>query len=353
MVESTLMQNKKVKLGLVGCGRIANNHIKAIQSHNNHIELAALCDPSAEQLQQAALAVPNAKSYNKLEDLLADNSVEIVSLCTPSGLHPEQTILAAKAGKHVITEKPMATNWQDALKMVDVCTQSGVKLFVVKQNRLSSTTQQLKKAIDQGRFGRIYMITVNVFWTRPQNYYDEAKWRGTKDLDGGAFMNQASHYVDLLSWLFGPVQSVQSMMGTMARNIDTEDTGVMTLRWQSGAIGSVNMTMLAYPKNFEGSITILGEKGTVRIGGVSLNKVQHWEFADNQADDEFIRAIDEAAPAAGAGHALYYQNIIDVLNGAADPITDGHAGLQSLELLVAAYRSAENGQAVNLPLELK
>ena len=177
-----------------------------------------------------------------------------------------------------MTEKPMATRWSDGLAMVRACDEAGVRLFVVKQNRRNRTLQLLKQAVEKGRFGRIYMVNVNVFWTRPQAYYDSAAWRGTWEFDGGAFMNQASHYVDLLDWIVGPVESVMAYTGTLARNIEVEDTGVAALKWRNGAMGSINVTMLTYPKNLEGSITVLGEKGSVRIGGVAVNEIKHWEF---------------------------------------------------------------------------
>ena len=210
-------------------------------------------------------------------------------LATPSGLHPQQVIEIAAAGLDVMTEKPMATRWSDGLRMVRACDEAGVRLFVVKQNRRNRTLQLLRQAIQGDRFGRIYMVNVNVFWTRPQSYYDSADWRGTWEFDGGAFMNQASHYVDLLDWLIGPVESVMAYTGTLARRIEVEDTGVAALRWRNGAMGSVNVTMLTWPKNLEGSITILGEKGTVRVGGVAVNKIEHWEFAQGHDDGRAAR----------------------------------------------------------------
>ena len=195
---------------------------------------------------------------------------------------------------------------------------------------------------------------MNVFWQRPQQgYYDQAKWRGTWDMDGGAFMNQASHYVDLLEWVIGPIESLHAYTATLARDIETEDTGVMSVKWRSGALGSLNCTMLTYPKNLEESITILGEKGTVRIGGVAVNEIQEWQFADKQPDDEQIKQASYATTSVyGFGHPLYYENVINVLRGLASPDVDGREGLKSLEVLIAAYRSARDGVRVGLPLEL-
>jgi UDP-N-acetyl-2-amino-2-deoxyglucuronate dehydrogenase len=246
----------------------------------------------------------------------------------------------------------MATRWEDGKRMVQACDAAGVRLFVVKQNRRNPTLQLLKRAVEKKRFGRIYMVNLNVFWARPQEYYDSAKWRGTWEFDGGAFMNQASHYIDLLDWLIGPVESVHSYIGTLARDIQVEDTGVMNVKWRSGALGSVNVTMLTYPKNMEGSITILGEKGSVRVGGVAVNEIQHWEFAEPDSDDESVRhASYETTSVYGYGHPLYYDNVIRTLRGEADAETDGREGLSSLELLIAAYTSARDGRRVSLPLD--
>jgi UDP-N-acetyl-2-amino-2-deoxyglucuronate dehydrogenase len=278
-------------------------------------------------------------------------AADCVVLTTPSGLHPQQAIDAAGTGVHVMTEKPMATRWADGLAMVKACDEAGVRLFVVKQNRRNQTLQLLKQAMDKGRFGRVYMINVNVFWTRPQSYYDSAPWRGTWEFDGGAFMNQASHYIDLLDWLIGPVESVMAYTGTLARNIEVEDTGVAALKWRNGAMGSINVTMLTYPKNLEGSITILGERGTVRIGGVAVNEIKHWEFEAPDAMDSLIDdASYETTSVYGFGHPLYYDNVISTLRGEARPETDGREGLKSLELIIAMYLSARDGKRVNLPL---
>jgi UDP-N-acetyl-2-amino-2-deoxyglucuronate dehydrogenase len=228
-----------------------------------------------------------------------------------------------------------------------------VRLFVVKQNRRNATLQLLKQAVDQGRFGRIYNVALNVFWTRPQDYYDQGNgWRGTWEYDGGAFMNQASHYIDLLDWIIGPVESVMAYTATQARNIEAEDSGVAAIRWRSGAMGTLNVSMLTYPKNLEGSITILGEKGTARIGGVAVNEIQEWQFEQALPEDEQIKAASYATTSVyGFGHPLYYANVIDTLRGQAEPETDGRSGLKSLELLVAMYRSAKDGVKVSLPLD--
>lgn len=345
------INGRKIKIAVVGCGRISKNHFGSIDVHKEDLELAAICDTDHNILsaKSAELGVPG---YTSLEKMLDNEDIDVVSICTPSGIHPQQTIISAKKCCHVITEKPMATRWRDGLDMVKACDDNRVRLFVVKQNRRNSTLQLLKRAFTEKRFGKIYMVHMNVFWTRPQDYYDGAKWRGTWEHDGGAFMNQASHYVDLLEWLIGPIADIQAMMGTLARDIEVEDTGVMNVRWRNGAMGSMSVTMLTYPKNYEGSITIVGEKGTVRVGGVAVNEIQHWEFEEEKDYDKQIKEANyETTSVYGFGHPLYFKNVIDVLRGEKEPETDGREGLKSLEVLIAAYLSARDGKTVSLPLE--
>ena len=343
--------DRRIRFALVGCGRIATNHFNAIAQHADRCELVGVCDLNPETLAAAALST-GARPYRNLAEMLARCDADAFIICTPSGLHPEQAIQIAAAGRHVITEKPMATRWEDGKRMVAACDTAGVRMFVVKQNRRNATLQLLKSAVDKKRFGRIYMVNLNVFWTRPDEYYNSAKWRGTWEFDGGAFMNQASHYVDLIDWIVGPVESLQAYTATLARDIEVEDTGVISLRWRNGALGSMNVTMLTYPRNLEGSITILGETGTVKIGGVAVNEVQQWDFATPHEDDLLVReASYQTTSVYGFGHPLYYDNVIKVLRGEAEPETDGREGLKSLEVLVAAYMSARDGKRVALPLE--
>jgi len=335
----------------VGCGRISKNHFSSIEKHAADLELGAVCDIDATLLTDHAerYKVP---AYRNFEEMLQNERLDLVALCTPSGIHPDQAVVAARHKVHVMTEKPMATRWSDGVRMVKACDEAGVRLFVVKQNRRNTTLQLLKRAVDEKRFGKIYMVNLNVFWTRPQSYYDQGNgWRGTWEFDGGAFMNQASHYVDLLDWLIGPVEKVQAMMST-TRDIEVEDTGVLNVKWRNGALGSMSVTMLTYPQNLEGSITILGEKGTVRVGGVAVNDIQIWKFDEPKSYDlEIQEANYETTSVYGFGHPLYYSNVIDALRGKGEPETDGREGLKSLEILIAAYLSARDGKTISLPLE--
>ncbi|MFH6973234.1 Gfo/Idh/MocA family protein [Neisseria sp. 23W00296] len=341
---------RKIKFALVGCGRISNNHFGSFEALKDDCEVVAVCDTDPAALQ-TAVERTGAKGYADYAQMLAETDADIIVLTTPSGLHPQQAVDALESGFHVVTEKPMATRLADGERMVQAADKAGKRLFVVKQNRLNATLQLLKRAVEEKRFGKICMVHLNVFWTRPQSYYDQGGgWRGTWEFDGGAFMNQASHYVDLTEWLIGPVEDVQAMISTH-RDIEAEDTGVMNIRWRNGALGSMAVTMCTYPKNLEGSITILGETGTVRIGGMAVNEIQEWNFADSRDYDGQIKAANyETTSVYGFGHPLYYKNVIDVMRGQAKPITDGREGLKSLELLIAAYRSARDNQTVSLPL---
>lgn len=358
----------RIRIALVGCGRISRNHIKAIAMHFRQAELVAICDVNPESLNSAQHFVSETSKeypdsahrpeqfigYENLLSAIKSRALEIdlVVLTTPSGLHPAQTIAAAAAGVHVCTEKPMATSWEDGVRMVKACEEANVRLFVVKQNRFNSTLQLVKRQLEAGRFGQLAMVTVNVFWQRPQSYYDQDSWRGTWALDGGALMNQASHYVDLLNWLIGPVESVSASITTLGRKIEAEDTAAMHLRWQNGCLGTMAVTMLTYPKNLEGSITILGETGSVKVGGAAVNKIEHWTFSDDSPDDLLIKnASYETTNVYGFGHPPYYQNLLDTLQRNAMPLCDGNEGLRSLEILIAAYRSAKVGKSISLPLE--
>jgi UDP-N-acetyl-2-amino-2-deoxyglucuronate dehydrogenase len=341
--------DRVARIALVGCGRISRNHFDAIRKVDG-LQLSAVCDSDASRARAAGeeQGVPWFESYAKM---LESADADVVTICTPSGLHSSQGIAAARAGKHVVTEKPMSITLEQADALVDACDKAGVKLFVVKQNRLNPAIQILKRAVDKGRFGRIYLANTTVRWNRPQDYYDAASWRGTWEFDGGAFMNQASHYVDLIQWLVGPVESVVAKTATQARRIEAEDSGVAVLKFRSGALGVIEVNVLTYPKNWEGSISIVGEKGTAKIGGTAVNRVEHWSFADYDDDDKLIETAATNPPTVyGFGHEGYYRNVLSVLRGDSQPDTDGRAGRKSLELILAIYEAAKTGRDVPLPL---
>ena len=340
----------KIRIALVGCGRISKNHFEAIELHKEKMTLVAVCDTNHSILEELKKKL-NVNIYSSLDELLQNEKLDLVSICSPSGLHSKQTLMCANYGVNVITEKPMATSWQDGLNMVKACKDAGVYLFVVKQNRNNPTLQFLKKAINENRFGKINMVHINVFWTRPQSYYDQADWRGTKELDGGALMNQASHYVDLLNWLIGPIDKIQALT-SRSRNIEVEDTCVLNIKWKNGTIGSMNVTMLTYEKNLEGSITVLGDSGSAKLSGIATNEIEIWKFDSSKDYDKEIYELNYKIDSVyGYGHNLFYSNVIETLYGNAKPNTDGKEGLKSLEIIIAAYLSAKYEKTISFPLE--
>ncbi len=365
--EGSTRINSPVRIAIVGCGRVSSNHIKAILKYSDQAVIEAFCDTKKERIEQAKILISkysdicknksSPKEYYDYADLIfdikaLDIKIDLIVLCTPSGLHSIQTIQAAQAGVNICTEKPMATRWEDGLSMVNACDLNGVRLFVVKQNRFNPTIRLVKKHLLSGRFGRLALVTANVFWQRPQSYYDQDEWRGTWEFDGGALMNQASHYVDLLDWLVGPVETVSASIATIGRSIEVEDTAALQLKWRNGALGTMAVTMLTYPKNLEGSITLLGEKGTVRIGGNSVNKIELWDFYDDHEDDKIVEEANyQPSNIYGYGHYPYYEDILRALKDNIKALCDGKEGLRSLELLIGAYRSAKEGVSINLPLE--
>ena len=362
------IEKELINIAIIGCGRISKNHIKSILIEQKRSRLVAICDTSNERLLSSIELI---KSLSKEKDILFNPpkqflnyselieevttkkiNVDLVVLTTPSGMHFSQTKLAAEAGINICTEKPMAVKWEHGLEMINSCKKNNVRLFVVKQNRLNKTVQLVKKQIDKGRFGKIALVTINVFWQRPQAYYDQDEWRGTKELDGGALMNQASHYVDFIDWLIGPIDYLSATTSTISRSIESEDTAVIQMKWRNGALGTMAVTMLAYPRNIEGSITILGEKGSVKIGGKAVNKIELWEFSDNSEDDLLVEDSNyETTSVYGFGHQAYWANMLDALLNNKKAICDGNDGLKSLELLIASYKSSYEKKIIKLPLK--
>jgi len=339
--------SEKFRVALVGCGRIAKNHFDAIERVDG-LDLVAVADV-VQARAEAAGAANGVPAFASLAEMMAAVDCDIVTVATPSGLHPVHGIEAARAGKHVVSEKPIAISLAGADSLIDACSDAGVRLFVVKQNRLNPAIQLVKRAVEKGRFGRIHSANCTVRWARPQEYYDQAPWRGTWAMDGGAFMNQASHYVDLIQWLAGPVGSVAAMTATQERKIEAEDSGAAVLRFQNGAIGVLDVTMLTYPRNLEGSLTILGSRGSVKIGGTAVNRVDTWLFEDYDDDDKLIESAATTPPTVyGFGHQGYYRNVLRVLRGEAVPDTDGREGRKSLEIILAIYESARTGKVVSL-----
>ncbi len=304
-----------IKIALLGCGRIAKRHSDLLAGgHITGAKLVAVCD----EIRARADAIGsrcNVPAYYDLARLLEQPDLDAVAVLTPSGLHSAHAIAIAKAGKHVIVEKPMALRLQDADDMIRACDEAGVKLFIVKQNRFNLPVVKAREALEAGRFGQLVLGTVRVRWCRDQSYYDQDAWRGTWAFDGGVLTNQASHHIDMLEWFFGDVISVHARAITALVNIETEDTAVATLKFRNGALGIIEATTATRPTDLEGSLSILGEKGTVEIAGFAVNEIRHWHFVDElPSDKEVIEKFSVNPPNVyGFGHQAYYQHVVDCL----------------------------------------
>lgn len=334
-------------IALVGCGRISDRHLKVI-AQIPELKLAGVCDLQEGRARKAAetWGVP---AYLDALEMVQALKPDIVSILTDSGLHPTVGCRLAPHVPVLIVEKPMALTLEDADRLIETCEQHGTKLFVVKQNRFNPPIVALKKAIDGGRFGKMVLGTVRVRWARPQAYYDQDAWRGTWKWDGGVFTNQASHHIDLLQWLMGPVESVKAYVATRLVDIETEDTGVAVLKFKSGALGVLEATTATRPKDLEGSISILGEKGSVVIGGFSVNNPVTWNFTESCPEDEEVQKLITNPPNVyGFGHLPYYQDVLKCLDTGRNPMLGGAEGRKSVEIINALYESAFLGREVHL-----
>jgi len=335
------MTGIKFKFAIIGCGRIAQRHAEHIHKAGS---LVAVCDIAEEKAVELA-GKYQAKSYRLAEDMLrAHPEIDVVSVCSPNGLHAEHTIKALKSGFHVLCEKPMALSVQDCGEMINAAERASKRLFIVKQNRFNPPVAAVKKLIEEGRLGRIYSIQLNCFWNRNGEYYKNS-WKGTKAMDGGTLFTQFSHFIDLLYWMIGDVKDVQGYIGNFdhAGIIEFEDTGVISLKFHSGAIGTINYTVNSYGKNMEGSLTIFGENGTVKIGGQYLNELEYQNIRDFKIGD-----LPPGNPPNNYGqyqgsmsnHDKVYQNVIEVLQGNGVIATNGFEGLKTVEIIDKIYSGA-------------
>lgn len=339
-----------IGIALVGCGRIAKRHSELLG--NGQIagaRLAAVCDIVAERAERIGkqFGVP---WFTDMDEMMQTDGIGAVAVLTESGLHAEHVIRLAPHGKHVIVEKPMALTLTDADRMVQACDEAGVKLFVVKQNRFNVPVAKLREALDAGRFGKLVLGAVRVRWCRPQHYYDQDPWRGTWAMDGGVLTNQASHHVDLLEWMLGEVESVFAMSTTALVDIETEDTAVVVLRFANGALGTIEATTATRPTDLEGSLSILGEGGSVEIGGFAVNRMETWSFVDPQPGDAEVMEKYSVNPpnVYGFGHQAYYEHVVDCISNGRTQLVDGLEGRRSLELITAIYESIETGTEVRM-----
>lgn len=344
-----------IKFALIGCGRIAKRHSELLgYGQVKNAQLVGVCDVVEEKAKKIGDHF-NVPSFNKIQSMLDEIDVDVVVILTESGNHAKHVIEVAKYKKHIVVEKPMALTLDDADEMINTCDEAGVKLFVVKQNRFNVPVVKTREAVDSGRFGKLVLGTVRVRWCRPQAYYDQDAWRGTWELDGGVLTNQASHHIDLLEWMMGDVESVQAMSTTALSNIEVEDTAVVNLRFKSGALGIIEATTAVRPRDLEGSLSILGEKGSVEIGGFAVNQMKTWNFIEEQSgDNEVLEKYSVNPPNVyGFGHQAYYEHVVDSVISNTKHLVDGLQGRKSLELINAIYESIETKKEIFLRFKPK
>jgi len=341
------IKNRELGIGIIGCGRISGIHTSVV-SELPGMRVAAVCDIVGEKARNYANRF-GCEFYTDYRELIQSKNVDVVDICTPTHLHAEMAIAAAESCKCVICEKPMALSISDADVMIKTCDENGVKLFVVKQNRYNPPIVKLKEAIDEGRFGKIFYGNTTIFWHRDQDYYDNNEWFRDRNKGGGVLINQASHNIDMLRWLMGPVESVYAKIDTQTHKIDTEDIGLVMVKFKNGSWGTVEATTSVYPRNIEGSITIFGECGSVKVGGVQMNEMQLWEFKDYRSEDGIYSTHSITPPNVyGFGHIEFMKDVLKAMRGEKTYYVDGPEGKSSLELTLAMYESAFSGKEVKI-----
>lgn len=344
-----------IKFAIIGCGRISKRHGELLFNKQiKEAELVAVCDNNEARAKQAS-EIYKVPYFLTIDELIKNSNFDVACVLTPSGMHPDHAIEVLNAKKHVVVEKPMALTIEDADRMIAAAKANKVELFVVKQNRFNVPVAKLKQELDAGRFGNLIMGTIRVRWCRTQDYYSQDTWRGTWAYDGGVFSNQASHHVDLLQWVMGDIESVTAKAGTYLVNTETEDTGVALIKFKSGAIGVIEATTAVRPKDLEGSLSVMGQNGSVEIGGFAVNKIKHWNFSKAAlGDDEIFEKYSVNPPNVyGYGHQQYLEAVVDCLKGRAPNPVNGEDGKKSLMLITAIYESVESKKEVFYPFTPK
>lgn len=346
-----------MKYALIGCGRIATNHIKA--AVNNKLEIVAVCDILPEKMEEILAKHELEKEesihrYTNYKELIEAENPELISIATESGNHAEIALYCIEKGVNIIIEKPMAMSIEDANKIIDLAEEKHVKVSACHQNRFNVAVQELRSAIESGRFGKISHGSIHVRWNRNHGYYDQASWRGTWAQDGGALMNQCIHGIDLLRWMMG--DEVEEVYGATRQQfhdyLEAEDVGMAVVKFKNGAIGTIEGTTNVYPKNLEETLYIFGENGTVKIGGTSTNNIDVWDFADETEADAKNKGLEEATSNVyGNGHTSLFADVIDAIKTDRKPYVDAIAGRNALEMILAIYKSQKTGRPVKLPLE--
>jgi len=357
----------RLKFALIGCGRISANHIKALIDNYQDAELVALCDIIKDKSELKAdeyilkasernYSVKRPKIFIDYKKMLQEGDIDVCSICTESGHHAEIALNCLTQKKHILVEKPMAMSLLDADRMIREAEENKVRLSVCYQNRFNPTIQKLRKAVDEGQFGRIFAGTARILWNRNREYYDKANWRGTWKLDGGCLINQCTHNIDLLQWMIdSEINSVYGQTGNYLHPyIQTEDYGSIIIKFKNGAIGNVEGTVCVYPKNLKETLAILGEKGTVIIGGLALNKILVWDFEDKQESLEQLQkeCNSEVENIYGKGHTPLYEDIIDAIRDNSTPLIDGNEGKKSLSIILMAYKSQKYSKAISYSKDL-
>lgn len=351
---------KKLKFAIIGCGRISYKHVEALVENKDEAELVAACDIKLElaeakkeeyltKMKDDSLKV---STYTDYKEMLEKEDIDVVTIATESGYHAEIAIYCMNKGKHVLVEKPMALSIDDANKMIETAKKNNVKLSVCHQNRFNKPIQKLRSAVEEGKFGRIMNGTARILWRRDENYYKQAPWRGTWDLDGGTLMNQCIHNIDLLQWMIGSeVERVYAECDTFRNNIEAEDFGAVVVRFKNGAIGIIEGSAVVYPKNLEETLSIFGTDGTVVVGGLAVNELKTWRF---EGEDEEVVKRDlqvEIENVYGKGHTPLFKDVIDAINNDRKPYISGEDGIVPLSIILAAYKSRKTGMPVKFPLE--
>ena len=345
-----------MKYALIGCGRISPNHIKAAM--NNGLDIVAICDinPTNMQDKKAKFELPDSVNlYTDYNQMINAEKPELVAIATESGKHAAIAIDCINAGCNVIIEKPIALSLEDADRIIESAEKMGVKVCANHQNRFNKSIQKIREAIEKNRFGKLFYGTAHIRWCRDHEYYDRASWRGTWEQDGGALMNQCIHNIDLLRWMMGDeISEVVGMTDRLHHNyIEAEDLGIALVKFKNGSYGIIEGTTDIYPKNLEETLYLFGEKGTVKAGGSSVNKIEEWRFSDMLDDpEEVMHQFAENPPNVyGYGHTPLYADMIDAIQNNRKPYVDGKAGRRALELVLAIYKSAATGRIVKLPLD--
>lgn len=336
-----------MKFALVGCGAIARKHVTAL-SRLEHAEVVGVYDLEASFARQFGNHF-SIRAFTNLDEMVAETTPDFLNILTPSGCHAENVLSSVKYGCNFVVEKPLALRLEEVDEIIDQCALRGLQVYVVKQNRFNSPVAKLREALVKGRFGKLVMGTVRVRWTRDQAYYDQKPWRGTWAMDGGVFTNQASHHIDALLWLMGEPVSVMAKTSTRLVDIEAEDTGAALIKFRNGALGILEATTATRPRDLEGSISVLGERGSVEVGGFFMNELKTWNFDEPDPMDEDVWARHSQVPAEPAwNHTEYFRDIIGSYLQGGRGMVDGLEGRKSIELINAIYESADRGKEVIL-----